>query len=131
MKSSRILILISALAIFGSALANASEYKRYPGLGQNSYDIQIERPTPLPRLASTVFRVVHTCRTEGYQCASGTSCELVMSRGYRNKYGSPLNVGSSNNLHFYSCNGSARKPQCSDGFIPVNNGNGYKCMYFR
>ena len=129
MKLSKILVLISGIAMLGSTLANAA-YKSFGDFSYGTRDVRIERAYEVPDFSSRAFKVVHTCATEGYQCASGTSCELVMSRSGRSKYGVQLQLNGNTNLHYYSCNGSTSLPKCSIG-TPVKTASGYKCLYIQ
>ena len=133
MKRSVTLALVGAAAVFTSVVASATDYKRLYDFDTSDRYVNIERPYVVPKLIPTLGGAVHSCSTEGYQCASGTSCEFVMSRSYRDASGEPVNLSASQSFHFYSCKGSARLPTCATGFVAqkLSDGTGYRCVYYR
>lgn len=62
----------------------------------------------------------NNCESQGFQCAGGYSCELIMTMAGQDARGNQVSM-SGTNQRFYTCKISGRTdwPTCSKGMTPT------------
>ena len=121
MKNAKMLALIGAIAITVPSLTRAADF------GDLAQTRSFDRPDYSTAVVTRPAKVdvrnfrQNTCDTEGYQCASGYSCDFVMTMSGKDALDRPAKLSyGKTNLRYYSCEltGRLSRATCSNGLIP-------------
>ena len=116
MNFTKTLNLISAMSLLASSTIEAAPLRANYFDSQPNYSISSKLE---PRKLEVKHMVKNTCASEGYECASGFNCDLIMTRSGEDAFGRQVQTSGAN-LRFYRCelNGGSSRPSCSKGLIP-------------
>ena len=120
MKISRTLALVGIAALFASSVAGAAELRTLTPIQKVDIGKVSVKTVPKPLEIQKIYK--HNCESEGYQCAGGYTCELLMTQSGEDARGNPASM-SGTKQNFYKCELSGRtySPTCSKGMTPTGN----------